>query len=121
MVRDQSFSGEDDENPYFHLNEFEQTCACLCIEGMLDEMLRWKLFLFSLTGRAKVWYKKTIGSMQGDWEVLCSNFCLYFFPIFRVVSLCLEVLSFKEEEKESLGMACDRFNALINTGPDLAI
>ena len=27
MVQDQSFSGEDDENPYSHLNEFEQTCV----------------------------------------------------------------------------------------------
>ena len=34
MVQDQSFSGEDDENPYSHLNEFEQTCACLHIVGM---------------------------------------------------------------------------------------
>ena len=40
MVHDQSFSSEDDENPYSHLNEFEQTYACLCIAGMLDETLR---------------------------------------------------------------------------------
>jgi hypothetical protein len=39
VVRDQSFLGEDDENPYFHLNEFEQTCACLHIEGMSDKTL----------------------------------------------------------------------------------
>jgi hypothetical protein len=37
MVQEQSFSGEDDENPYSHLNKFEQTCACLRIAGMLDE------------------------------------------------------------------------------------
>ena len=40
MVQDQSFSGEDDENPYSHLNEFEQTYACLRIAGMSDETLR---------------------------------------------------------------------------------
>ena len=40
MVQDQSFLCEDDENPYSLLNEFEQTCACLCIAGMLDETLR---------------------------------------------------------------------------------
>ena len=62
MVQDQPFSGEVDENPYSHLNEFEQTCACLRIKGMSDETLRWKLFPFSLIGKAKRWYKKTIGS-----------------------------------------------------------
>jgi hypothetical protein len=66
MVQDQSFLGEDDENPYFHLNEFEQTCACLRIAGMSDETLRWKLFPFSLTRKAKRWYKLTIGNRQGD-------------------------------------------------------
>ena len=72
-------------------------------------------------GKAKRWYNLTIGSRQGDWEALCSSFCLHFFPISRVVSLHSEVLSFEQEEKESLGMAWECFNALINTSPDLAI
>ena len=66
LIRDQSLSGEGGENPYSHLREFEQTCACLHIAGLFDETLRWKLFLFSLTGRAKQWYSQTIESMQGD-------------------------------------------------------
>ena len=44
MVQDQPFLVKHDENPYSHLNEFEQTCACLRIAGMSDETLRWKLF-----------------------------------------------------------------------------
>jgi hypothetical protein len=46
MVQNQSFSGKVDENPYLHLQEFEQTCDYLHIEGMSDETLRWKLFPF---------------------------------------------------------------------------
>ena len=71
--------------------------------------------------KAKRWYNLTTGSRQGDWEALCSSFCLQFFPISRVVNLRLEVLSFKEKEKESLSMAWELFNTLINTGSDLAI
>ena len=40
LIREQSFSGEGDENPYSHLPEFEQTCACLRIAGMFDKTLR---------------------------------------------------------------------------------
>jgi hypothetical protein len=54
MVQDQPFLGEGDENPYFHLNEFDQTYACLRIMGMLDETLRWKVFPFSLTGKLNI-------------------------------------------------------------------
>jgi hypothetical protein len=45
MVKDQSFSGKVNENPYSHLCEFEQICACLHIEGMSYETLWWKFFL----------------------------------------------------------------------------
>ena len=75
MVQDQPFSSEDDENPYSHLNEFEQTCSCLCIVGMSDKTLRRKLFPFSLMEKAKCWYNLTIRSRQEDWEALCSSFC----------------------------------------------
>ena len=56
LIQEQSFSGEGTENSYTHLREFEQTCACLQIVGMSHETLKWKLFLFSLTGRTKHWY-----------------------------------------------------------------
>jgi len=46
MVREQSFSGFDDENPYDHLREFEQLCSCLSIAGMAQETLRWKVVSF---------------------------------------------------------------------------
>jgi hypothetical protein len=95
MVQDKPFSGKVDENSYAHLCEFEQTCAYLHIEGMSDETLRWKLFPFSLTGEAKRWYSLNIRNSQGDWEVLCSSFCLQFFPTYRVVKLHVEVLTFK--------------------------
>jgi hypothetical protein len=43
------------------------------------------------------------------------------FPIYRVVKLHIEVLTFKQKKKESLGKACERFNTLLNFGPNLAI
>jgi hypothetical protein len=40
LIRDQSFSREDDENTYSHLQEFERISARLHIAGMPDETLR---------------------------------------------------------------------------------
>jgi len=47
MVQTNIFLGIEDEDPYHHLQEFEQTCDCLHIEGMSDETIRWKLFPFT--------------------------------------------------------------------------
>jgi hypothetical protein len=53
MVQDQSFSRLENEDPYTHLRESELLCSCLTIAGMTQETLKWKLFPFSLLGRAK--------------------------------------------------------------------
>jgi hypothetical protein len=53
MVHEQTFLGVDYENPYHHLREFEQICACLTITGRSQETLRWKLFPFSLNEKTK--------------------------------------------------------------------
>jgi len=87
MVREQSFSGFDDENPYHHLREFEQLCSCLSIAGMAQETLRWKLFPFSLIERAKQWYAHNVGKVNGELEELRDRFYLAFFPISRIASL----------------------------------
>jgi hypothetical protein len=109
MVREQSFSEDKDESPYSHLHEFEQLCSCLVIAGMSQDTLKWKLFPFSLTGRAKQWYSLNVRSMEGDWESLRKAFCLTFFPTPQVVKLRREVIYFEQQKTESLGAARARF------------
>ena len=98
MVQNQTFSGKEDENPHTHLNEFGQTCTCLCIKGMYDETLRWKLFPFTLEGKAKILYSRTAPCKEGNWGALCSSFCLDFFPISKIVCLRLDILYFIKED-----------------------
>ena len=87
MVQEQTFSGLDCENPYHHLRELKQLWACLTISGMSQEILRCKLFPFSLYERAKQWYAHNVGKVNGDWEELRNTFCLAFFPICRITTL----------------------------------
>ena len=80
-------------------------CSCLHILGMPQDTLKWKIFLFSLTGIAQLWYTRNVESAQGEWEVLQAKFSTTFFPISPIVQLHLEVLHFKQKEKETLGAA----------------
>ena len=66
MVRAQSFSGRKDECPYAHLQILEENCSLLIIPGMTQHTLRWKLFPFSLTGKARIWYNRTTRRVGGD-------------------------------------------------------
>jgi hypothetical protein len=69
MVREQSFSGAEEENPYTHLRCLEEVCLSLIIRGISHETLKWKLFQFSLMGIAKKWYTQIVRGVKGDWRV----------------------------------------------------
>jgi hypothetical protein len=88
---------------------------------MFDETIQWKLFPFSLTRKAKHWYKLNVEHAQGDWKTLCNEFLSKFFPISKVNDLRKEVLTFRQLEKESLVESWDRFIDLTLIGSDLAI
>ena len=94
IVQKLSCAGEEDENLYTHLHDFEQLCSWLLIEGMTRNTLKWKLFPLSLMGVAKHWYARHVESAHGEWEILQSKFCLAFFPISRVAHLRREILNF---------------------------
>ena len=121
VVRDQAFLGLDYENPYHHLREFEQLCACLTISGMTQETLWWKLFPFSLNERARQWYAHNVGKVNGDWKDLRNKFCFAFFPLSRIASLWQEILNFQQKENETIGAAWDHFSILTRSGLDLSI
>lgn len=112
MIREQTFSGSIGENPYLYLRDLELVCSCLSIVGMTHETLKWKLFPFSLRDKAKQWYTMSVKKFHGEWEELKCNFCLTFFPLTRVINLRLDILSFRQNEKESLGAAWARFSLL---------
>jgi hypothetical protein len=95
MVRDKPFSGLKNENPYTHLREFEHLCSCLTIAGMSQEIIKWKLFPFSLLGKAKQWYAHSVRGVNRDWDELRKNFGLAFFSPSQVNALRIEILTFQ--------------------------
>jgi hypothetical protein len=88
---------------------------------MQHKIMKWKLFPFSLTGRAKDWYSITVRSVEGDYNILKEEFCLRYFHSSKIVKLRIEALSFEQREEESLGAAWARYTELISSGPDLGI
>ena len=87
MVRAQTFSGLENEDPDHHLRVFEELCSYLVIPGMSQEPLRWKLFPFSLVGKAEQWYTHSVRGMIHDWEELRDDFCLSFSSLSHIASL----------------------------------
>jgi hypothetical protein len=121
LVRELNFAGGLDEDPYKHLQDFEEICATLMISVMNHETLKWKALLFSLTGWAKQWYKLHVSSCHGSWVVLKDQLCFAFFKVSKIIDLRNEVLNFSRKEGESLGSAWSKYNQLALSVLELSV
>jgi len=84
---------------------------------MNQNTLQWKLFPFSLMGNAKIWYNRTTGRVGGDWIQLKDEFYLFFFPVLKVIPHRMHLLSFQQDDGESLGAVWARFMHLATSRP----
>jgi hypothetical protein len=78
LVREQPFSGAENEDPHNHPREFEELCSCLVIPGITQETLR-----------AEQWYTHNMENVNGDWGRLRDDFCLSFSPLSLTLSTAI--------------------------------
>jgi hypothetical protein len=57
--------------------------------------------------------------VKGSWDELVKKFLSKFFPIRKVQDLRRQVLNFKQGEDEGIDESWDRFNELLEQGPNL--
>ena len=50
-----NFSAKESENPYAHIKEFEEVCNTFRVGGVSIDLMRLKLFSFTLKDKAKIW------------------------------------------------------------------
>jgi hypothetical protein len=98
LVRELNFAIGLNENPYKHLQDFEEICATLMISEMNHEKLKWKAFQFSLMGWAKRWYKLHVSSCYGSWVILKDQLCFVFFSLSKIIDLRNELRNFAQKE-----------------------
>ena len=78
-----SFHGMDSENPYLHLNFFEEVCATFKDVNTNEEVIRLRLFQFSFKDKGKMWLNSLRPNSIRLWQELQAKFLKKFFPIHR--------------------------------------
>ncbi|KAJ9542736.1 hypothetical protein OSB04_029242 [Centaurea solstitialis] len=108
MIRNIAFDGELTGEPYQHLEAFEDICDLFKTKG--DEV-KLHLFPFTLTEKAKDWFKTLPPDSITTWEELKSAFLLRHFPNSKIKKLKDEIRNFKQG-KENLERAWERYKDL---------
>ncbi|RVW86622.1 hypothetical protein CK203_045659 [Vitis vinifera] len=75
-----TFHGMESENPYAHIKEFEDVCNTFQEGGTTIELMRLKLFPFTLKDKAKIWLNSLRPRSIRTWTELQADFFEEVFP-----------------------------------------
>ncbi|RVW33536.1 Retrovirus-related Pol polyprotein from transposon opus [Vitis vinifera] len=78
-----NFHGMESENPYAHIKEFEEVCNTFREGGASIDLMRLKLFPFTLKDKAKIWLNSLRPRSIKNWVDLQAEFLKKIFPTHR--------------------------------------
>ena len=107
------FHGVNNENPYKHLDEFEEMCSTVKMAQFSDEALHLKLFPFSLKDRAKHWLNTLPAGTVTTWDRMKMEFLKQYFPISRTNTIRKAITSFGQLVGEQFHQSWERLKELI--------
>ncbi|KAL6320237.1 hypothetical protein AAG906_005307 [Vitis piasezkii] len=90
----------ESENPYAHIKEFEDVCNTFQEGGASIDLMRPKLFPFTLKDKAKIWLNSLRPRSIQTWTDLQAEFLKKFFPTHRTNGLKRQISNFSAKENE---------------------
>ncbi|KAK9046174.1 hypothetical protein V6N11_052073 [Hibiscus sabdariffa] len=101
------FGGTPNENARQHLKSFLEICNSFKIHGVSNDVLKLKLFPYSLRDKAKTWLNNLQpGSLQ-SWTQLCRSFLAKFSYTNMTDHLRNQITSFRQGDDEAMHEACN--------------
>ncbi|KAK8704758.1 hypothetical protein V6N13_048371 [Hibiscus sabdariffa] len=111
------FGGSPAENAHQHLKSFLEICNSFKTHGVSNDVLKLKLFPYSLTDKAKAWLNNLPpGSLQ-SWTDLCRTFLGKFSYSNMTDHLHNQITSFRQEDDEAMHEAWERYRDLFRRCP----
>ncbi|KAK8666063.1 hypothetical protein V6N13_006215 [Hibiscus sabdariffa] len=111
------FGGSPAENARQHLKLFLEICNSFKIHGVSNDILKLKLFPYSLTDKAKARLNNLPpGSLQ-SWTDLCRSFLGKFSYTNMTDHLRNQITSFRQEDDEAMNEAKERYRDLFKRCP----
>ncbi|KAL6321511.1 hypothetical protein AAG906_019691 [Vitis piasezkii] len=115
LCRFYQFSMEWSENPYAHIKE-EEVCNTFREGGASIDLMRLKLFPFTLKDKAKIWLNSLRPRSIRNWVDLQPNF-EEIFPTHRTNGLKRQISNFSAKENEKFHECWERYMEAINACP----
>jgi hypothetical protein len=115
MVQHSPFTGKEDPN--LHLQEFIQLCQTFNMDGVTQDQMRARLFLFSLLGKALQWFHSQLAETVQNWNTLMKAFMKEYYSPGKTQSLRNKIATFVQYPMETIMEAFKCFNEYTRAVP----
>ena len=115
MVQASPFCGKPNEDANAHLQNFLELCDTIVIRGVAADVIKLRLFPFSLLGQAKQWFYKE--KDIDTWAKCSKAFLAKFFSLSKTNALRGKISSFQQTGMESIPEAWERLQEYILACP----
>ena len=111
------FHDMESENPYSHIQEFEEVYSTFKEDASNIDLMRLKFFPLTLKDKAKIWLNSLRLRTFRNWIEMQVEFLKKFFSTHRVNNLKRQIYNFAAHENEKLYQCWERYLETINSCP----
>ena len=112
-----TFHGMESENPYSHIQEFEEVCNTFKEGANNLDLMKLKFFPLTLKDKDKIWLNSLRPRTIRNWTEMQTEFLKKFFSMHRTNSLKRQIYTFAANDNEKFYECWERCMETINACP----
>src|SRR4051812_9961541 len=116
LVMKEQFSGAGDAAA-LHLNTFVELCDMQMYKEVDGDIVKLKLFPFSLRGGANVWVQSLPRNSIDSWDKFKDAIIGKYYPPAKIIQLRSNIMNFKQLDNEHVAQAWERMKSLVKNCP----
>jgi hypothetical protein len=117
LVMKEQFSGTSTEDAAAHPNNFVELCEMQKYKDVESDIIKLKLFPFSLRGKAKLWLLSLTKNSIDSWAKCKDAFIGRYYPPAKIISLRSNIMKFRQFDNEHVAQAWERMKSMIKNCP----
>ncbi|KAL4377976.1 hypothetical protein GQ457_02G024440 [Hibiscus cannabinus] len=111
------FGGTPHENAREHIKSFMEICNSFKIHEVSNDVLKLKLFSYSLRDKEKAWMNNILSGSFQSWTELCRNFLAKFSYNNMTDKLRNEITLFRQDDDEAMHEVREHYRDLFRRCP----
>jgi hypothetical protein len=112
LVMKEQFSSASTDDAATHLNNFVELCEMQKYKDVESDIIKLKLFPFSLRGKAKDWLLSLPKNSIDSWDKCKDAFISRYYPPAKIITLRTNIIKFSQFDNEHVAQAWERMKSM---------